>query len=424
MDYLFHRCVRRFNVNFVSKFIEFQLLNLVEYDQALARSIKSEENLDPILNLVNNLITEEVQICTVYDFIALLEALANNSDNTKIYDFFQKISNYMILFDNSNVTDFDEFVKSEKYNIFLDYKKNRNLPKNINIRAALKSSWEHFVRHHKIPTLFCYQKIDMIPLIIKNSLGLYIKDTLEVFIDAYKRRNYLFAKFYTRFLLKLLDNLDETAENIRIIHDVLILLKPSSVPFFTSGYLEIIQHKFVRNFFDFYMAEEVLKVLNSNEKFLYPCTIIFMNIKDNKSFFKMYGIYLSYICNYKYVHLKNIFNRYRDNIQCVDNQNLYFKVRRMLQSNTIIIKDYVNKSNFLLYLIDNLNEKNLVTVYASNILRTYINEKMFIQKIIALVWIYNKCEFVPTGVKTFYDELSKNEWVMKIIESIDFKFNK
>jgi CCR4-NOT transcription complex subunit 1 len=416
--------IRRFNVNFVSKFIEFQLINLVEYDQALARSIKIEENLDPILNLVTSLLTGEIQICTVYDFIALLEALANNSDNSKIYDFFQRISNYMMLFDNSNVTDFDEFVKAEKYNIFTDYKKTRSLPKNINIKAAFKSSWEHFVRHHKVPTLFCYQKVDMIPIIIKNSVGLYIKDTLEVFIDAYKRRNYLFTKFYTRFMVKLLDILDETPDNIRIIHDVLGLLKPSSVPFFTSGYLEIIQHKFVRRFFDFYMAEEVLKVLNINDRFLYPCTAIFMNIKDNKTFFKTYGIYLSYICNYKYVHLKNIFNRYRDNIHYLENQNFYFKVRRMLQNNTIIIKDYVNKGNFSLYLIDNLNEKNLVTVYASNILRTYINEKMFIQKIIALVWIYNKCECVPVGVKTFYDELRKNDWVMKIIESIESKFNK
>ncbi|WUR02319.1 general negative regulator of transcription subunit 1 CDC39 (CDC39) [Vairimorpha necatrix] len=415
---------RKYNEKFISKFIEFQLINLVEFDQALARNIKNEENLEEILNLISNLITGDIQICTVYDFIASLESLANFSDNSKIYDFFQKISSYMFLFENSNLSEFEEFIKSEKYSIFTDYKKIRNLPQNLNIKSAFKSSWEHFVRHHKLPTLFCYQKVDLIPQIIKNTISLYIKDTLEVFIDAYNRRNYLFIKFYTRFIIKLLDILDESSENLKIIYDLLNLLKPSSVPFFTTGYLEIMQHKFVKRLFDFNMAEEILKVLNVNEKFIYPCTKIFMNIKDNKNFLKVYGIYLSYICNYKYIHLRNIFNRYRDNIQYLENQNLYFKIRRMLQSNTIVLKDFMNNSTFILCIIDNLNEKNLISVYANNILRNFINEKILVNKIITLVWIYNKCECVPLGLKMFYEELKKNEWVVKIIDSLESKFNK
>lgn len=138
----------------------------------------------------------------------------------------------------------------------------------------------------------------------------------------------------------------------------------------------------------------------------------------------MYGIYLSFICKHKFIHLKNIFNRYRDNISYIENQNLYFRVRRMLQSNTINIKEYINNSNFILYIIDNLNEKNLVSVYATNILRTFINEKVFIQKIIALVWICNKCDFVPAGLKTFYEELIKNEMISKMVDLIEAKFNK
>lgn len=415
---------RRFSFHFVSKFIEFNLINLIEYDQALARNIRIEENLDPILELVTNLITGDIQICTVYDFIALLEALSNYSDNSKIYDFFQKISNFMMFFDNLNASDFDEFVKSEKYIIFQDFKKVRTLPSNLNIKAAFKSSWEHFVRYHKIPTLYCYQKIDVIPNLIKNHLNLYIKDTLEVFIDAYSRRNYLFTKFYTRFLTKLLDVIEETPENLKLIYDLINLLKPSNVPFFTTGYIEIVQHKIVKRFFDFYIAEEIVKVININDSFLYPCTKIFLSIKDNKNFIKMYGIYLSFICKHKFIHLKNIFNRYRDNISYIENQNLYFRVRRMLQSNTINIKEYINNSNFILYIIDNLNEKNLVSVYATNILRTFINEKVFIQKIIALVWICNKCDFVPAGLKTFYEELIKNEMISKMVDLIEAKFNK
>lgn len=410
---------RRFSVKFVSKFIEYQLLNLVEYDQALAKSLNNEENIDFSINLLSNLLTEEVQICTVYDFIATLEALAGLSDNTKVYDFFQKISSLMMLFENLNSSEFEELVKNEKFNIFLDTKKSK-LFKSVNVKSAFKSSWEHFVRHHKVPTDYCFYKIDLLSKLCKN-INLYIKDTLEVFIDAYRKRNYLFIKFISRFFTKLFDIIEDTNENIKTIYDIIHILKPSVCPFFTTGWLELIQHKFVIKLFDFTMAEECLYILNQNENFIFPVTKIFEIIKDDKTFIKTHGIYLSYLCKNKFVHLKNIFNRYRDNISYLENQNTYFKIRRLLQNNSFIAKEFFNTNSIFIYLFDNLNDRNLVTVHASNALKTMINEKNNVNKLITLMWIYYNSGHVPAGLKNFYEELIKNEWVCKIIDLIKVK---
>lgn len=411
---------RRFSVKFVSKFIEYQLLNLVEYDQALAKSLNNEENIDFIINLLSNLLTEDVQICTVYDFIATLESLSNLSDNTKVYDFFQKISSLMMLFENFNTSEFEEIVKNEKFNIFLDTKKSK-IFKSVNVKSAFKSSWEHFVRHHKVPTEYCFYKIDLFSKLCKNNINLYIKDTLEVFIDAYRKRNYLFIKFICRFFTKLFDIIEDTNENIKTVYDVINILKPSVCPFFTTGWLELIQHKFVFKLFDFAIAEECLNILNLNDKFIYPVTKIFEVVKDDKIFIKTYGIYLSYICKIKFIHLKNIFNRYRDNISYLENQNTYFKIRRLLQNNTFIAKDYFNTNLIFIYLFDNLNDRNLVTIHSSNALKTMINEKNNVNKLITLMWIYYNSEYVPIGLKIFYEELIKSEWVCKIIDCIKVK---
>ncbi|EOB12108.1 NOT1-like general negative regulator of transcription subunit 1 [Nosema bombycis CQ1] len=422
---------RRFSVNFVSKFIEHRLMNIVEYDQALSRSISPETNLDFVLNLLGNLMTSDIQICTVYDFIATLEALANFSEDSRVYDFFQKISRLMMSFDNADTTEFDNLIKSEKYNIFTsDLMLNRLSKFNmsiVNLRGAFKSSWEHFIRHHKVPTQYCYYKIDMVPLLITTKASIYIKTTLEIFLDAYARRNYLFLKFYTRFLKKLFDVLEDTPENKGMIQELLILLSPSTVPFFTTGYLDLILHKFVQNISIDYILKislDILGILRHSEAYIYPVTIYFENLMQNKSFMKVYGIYLSYLCPYKFVNLKNIFNQYRDNVQFVEDQNDYFKIRRMLQSNMQSIKEYFNEPYFVFYLLDNLNEKNIVSVYAFNVLRVLINEKRDIKKIIFLFWAYSEIEHTPEALTLYFEELKGYEWAGKIIESFESKFNK
>lgn len=423
---------RRFSINFVSKFIEHRLVNIVEYDQALSRNISPETNLDFVLSLLSNLMTSDIQICTVYDFIATLEALANYSDEGKVYDFFQKISKLMMVFDNSDTTEFDDLIKSERYNIFTeDVMHNRVIRYNINnfnIKGAFKSSWEHFIRHHKVPTQYCYYKIDMVPLLIKSRANLYIKDTLDILLDAYKRRNYLFVKFYTRFVKKLLDVIDDTVENKYMVRELLTILSPSNIPFFTTGYLDIIRHNFILQSNDieriFNISLEAIDVLKHSEEYIYPVTKYFELIKDNKPFIKAYGIYLSYLCPYKYAHLKNIFNQYRDNIQFLEDQNEYFKIRRMLQSNMQSIKEYYSKPYFIFYLLDNLNEKNIVSMYTFNNIRTLLNEKKDIKRIIALLWVYSIADNTPNALNLYFEELKSYEWVNKIIESFESKFNK
>ncbi|AFN84107.1 cell division control negative transcription regulator [Encephalitozoon romaleae SJ-2008] len=420
---------RKFSVSLVSKFIEHNLINVVEYDQALSKVPLGDGNLDFVISLLTSLITTEVQICTVYDFICTLEMLAGHSDNPKVFDFFQKISNLMMHIEAKGVSEYDEYVRNCRFTtvpeMFLpEFMERTNYPESLDIRSAFKVSWDHFIRYHRIPTAYCYLKIDPLPNLIKDRLYESIKDSLFVFLEAYRKRNYLFFKLYARFIMKILDVIEDTPTNRSLVYSVLEVLSPSRVPGFTSCFLEILGHKFVSKYFDseegIVLATETLRCGFYNPKFMYPITQVMQALKRSPAYVRMYSSYLAYCCPQEYPHIKNFINQSRDRIVPVEGQNSFFRLRTALQNRTSVkVTDLGIGKNLWVYLIDNLNEADSISSTVIESIKFMIERKMHLEEILTMLWIRMKAGGAPKALAACYDEISSFDFCRVFLKSLE-----
>ncbi|ADM12625.1 cell division control negative transcription regulator [Encephalitozoon intestinalis ATCC 50506] len=420
---------RKFSVSLVSKFIEHNLINVVEYDQALSKTPLADGNLDFVISLLTSLITAEVQICTVYDFICTLEMLAGHGDNPRVFDFFQKISNLMMHIEAKGASDYDEYVRSCKFTtvpeMFLpEFMERANYPGSVDIRSAFKVSWDHFIRYHRIPTSYCYLKIDPLPGLIKEKLYESIKESLFVFLEAYRKRNYLFFKLYTRFIVKTLDIMEDTPTNRSLVYSVLEVLSPSQVPGFTSCFLEILGHRFVLRCFDseegVILAMEALKCGSYSSKLMYPITQIMQFFKRSSGYVKMYSSYLAYCCPQEYPHVKNFINQFRDRIVPVEGQNPFFRLRTALQNRTSVkVTDLGIGKNLWVYLIDNLNEMDAISSTVIESIKFMIERKMHLEEILTILWIRMKAPGAPKALAACYDEISSFDFCRVFLKSLE-----
>lgn len=420
---------RKFSVSLVSKFIEHNLINVAEYDQALSKVPFTEGNLDFIISLLTTLITAEVQICTVYDFICTLEALAGHSDNNKVFDFFQKISSLMMHMEGTGVSEYDEYVRNSRFTTvpetFLpEFMARANYPQAVNIRSAFKVSWDHFIRHHKVPTEYCYLKIDPLAVLVKDRLYEAMRESLGVFLEAYKKRNYLFFKLYTRFVVKLLDTVEDTANNRSLVYSVLETLFPSRVPGFTTCFLEIVGHRFVSKYVEceegVVIAMEVVGCGVYSQRLMYPITQVMEQYRRSPGYVRMYSSYLSYYCPQEYAHLKNFFNTCRDRIEAVEGQNSFFRLRTGLQNRTSIrVTDLGIGKNLWLYLIDNLNEMDDISSTVIGSIRFMIERKMYSEEIVTVLWIRMRAGGAPEALVSCYNEISSLDVCRALLKSLE-----
>lgn len=420
---------RKFSVNLVSKFVEYSLINVAEYDQALSKMPMTEDNLEFIITLLTTLITTEVQICTVYDFICTLEMLAGHSDDNRVFDFFQKISGLMMHIEGTGASEYDEYVRNCRFTtvpeVFLpEFMMRVDYPSSLNIKAAFKVSWDHFIRHHKVPTAYCYLKIDPLPSLIKDRPFEPLKESLAVFLEAYRKRNYLFFKLYTRFIVKLLDVLEDTPKNRSLVYSLLEVLFPSKVPGFVSSFLEILNHRFVSKYFDsedgVIIAIEVLRCSIHNQKLMYPVTRVILSFRRYPVYIRMYSSYLSYCCPQEYPHLKNFINCFRDKLVPVENQNSFFRLRTALQNRSPIrVTDLGIGKNLWLYLIDNLNDMNAISSTVIESIKFMIERKMYSEEIITVLWIRMKAGDAPEALVACYNEISSIEAYRGFLKSLE-----
>ncbi|CAD26047.1 NOT1-LIKE GENERAL NEGATIVE REGULATOR OF TRANSCRIPTION SUBUNIT 1 [Encephalitozoon cuniculi GB-M1] len=420
---------RKFSISLVGKFIEHNLINVVEYDQALSKIPLADGNLDFVIALLASLITAEVQICTVYDFICTLEMLAGHSDNPKVFDFFQKISNLMMHIEAKGVSEYDEYVRNCRFTtvpeMFLpEFMERTDYPASLDIRSAFKVSWDHFIRHHRIPTAYCYLKIDPLPGLIKNRLYESIKDSLFVFLEAYRKRNYLFFKLYTRFIIKTLDVIEDTPNNRSLVYSILEVLSPSRVPGFTSCFLEILTHKFVSGFFDseegVVLVMEALRCGFYSTRLVYPITQIMQSFRRNPVHARMYSSYLTYCCPQEYPHIKNFINQFRDRIVPVEGQNSFFRLRTALQNRTSVkVTDLGIGKNLWVYLIDNLNEMDAVSSTVVESIKFMIERKMHLEEILTMLWIRMRAGGPPKALAACYDEISSFDFCRVFLKSLE-----
>ncbi|KAH9410668.1 putative CAF1-binding domain-containing protein [Ordospora pajunii] len=405
---------RKFSVNLVSKFIEHNLINVVEYDQALSKIPSTEANLDFVISLLTSLITAEVHVCTVYDFICTLEMLAGHSDNGKVFDFFQRIGNFMMHIDGKGVPEYEEYVRISRFSAvpeqhLPEFMERVGYPESLDVRSAFKVSWDHFIRYNRIPTLYCYLKIDLLPVLVKGRLYECLKESLCVFVEAYRKRNYLFFKMYTRFVLKMLDEVEENGVSRSLVYSFLEVLYPSKVPAFTSFFVEIVNHRYVLRYFEceegLWIAMEMLRCGVYSGRLAHRISQA-MSFLKTAGWVRMYSSYLSYSCPPEYPHLKNLINASRDRVVAVENQNSFFRLRTALQNKTSVkLTDLGIGKNLWMYLIDNLNEMDEISMMAVESIKFMVERKMHAEEILTMLWIRIKAGDVPEALSACYNEL-------------------
>jgi CCR4-NOT transcription complex subunit 1 len=419
---------KKYNIALISKFIEYDLIYLEEYDQALASILKSDESksLPFIMDLLSNLMFKNIKLCTVYDFIHTIESLNKVNDNPKVFEFFKKIEIGIMKFGENiseNNSVFDDFIEKTRFNIspdlYLNKFKEKYKLEQLNFKLALKSCWTHFVLFSGSYRFF---KVDILSCLIKDNILFYLKESMSFLVQAYSKRQYLFFMFYCRFFVKVLDYIEDTHENRSTIWKILDILSPSNLPSFTAQFLEILDHPFISKFIEnpdfFYIAADLLEVLKFNNKYEFIITQFFV---AHNAQIKQYNLYFSYLCPQYAVNLKNLFNMSRTKLGIEKNSNSEKGTNPFFTSNFYLSKNIRVNSDFTI-LIDNLNEKNYAMNYAMEALRFMIDKNLNVREIVLLLMIRNRGSNVPYGIKHACDELLSREDLRGIVEEYENKF--
>lgn len=414
---------KRFNILLIKKFVEFDFISLEELDQSFKKLLDTEEQrfLFFILDLLSLLMFQEIKYCTVYDFIYTIESLNRMNDNPKVFEFFKKIENGMMRFQDtiSEHDSFEDFLKNFKYEIlaeqYLPAFKEKYKIESLNFSSAFKICWHHFVL---FTGSFRFFKIDVLAALVKDDPYFYLKESLKHLVQAYSKSHYLFFTFYCRFIVKMLNLLENTVENRTLIWKLLELLSPSNLPSFITQYIEILCHPFCMKYLEknegFLIAKELIDFLKINHKLESLVTDFFYK---NYELFKKHSIYLSYLCPDEFSNLKNIFNQTRPKTieKC---SNSFFNSFYMLSKH---IRPYCSYND----LIDHLCEQNTITGFAIDNLKLLFDKKIATKEIILSLMIRNASKQPPTGIKLAIDEIIRKNDIKEILSEYEEKiFNK
>ncbi|KAI4291308.1 CCR4-NOT transcription complex subunit 1 [Pancytospora philotis] len=411
---------KRHNILLIRTFVEYDLINLEEFDQALSRSLKSDDlkAVSFVLDLLAALMLGSVQLCTVYDFIHTIETLNRMNDNPRVFDFFKHIELGMMKFADSSDTSFDTALKTIRLNAppaairaAFSAKYTLNLP------AAFKAAWHHFVLYTGAYRFF---KVDLLAVLAKDALQPALKEALGLLVQAYSKRHYLFFMFFCRFLCKVLDEVDDTPENRVLFFKLLELLVPSSLPGFAAQFFEVIDHRFVTKFLArgeaFFLYRELLELLAANARYEQLVTAFFVK---NNSFTKKYNLYLSYLCPSEYPALKNLFNQTRAGAVIEKASNPFFAAYYNLSKHLSVSTSYD-------ILIDNLNEHNSVTIYALDRLASILDlaQGAHREEIVLALLIRRAAANTPQGIVLACEELFARPKIREIADRYNELFFK
>lgn len=397
------------NIPFIKKFIEYGLIYLDEFDQALARSLSNLVcDINFVLDLLTILILGDIKYCTVYDFIRTIEILNKMNDNPRVFDFFKKIELGMMKFTEMSDTPFDEALATLKFNAHPDQiRASFKAQYTLNFKAAVKSSWHHFVLYSGS---FRFFKIDALALLVKEGLFTHMKDSLVLLVQAYSKRHHLFFMFYCRFFVKVLDHIEDSVENRIIVSKIIEIMAPSSLPGFASQFLEIMNHKFITKFLSraeaFFYFKDILSVFEADPDYESLVTQFFIK---NNNYSKKYNLYLSYICPENSPTLKNLFNQSKSRAYVEKGTSPYFSTFYCLSKYTKTNADY----NIL---IDNLNENNPTTALVIDKLNAMINKGISRNEIVLTLLIRSHAPHVPAGLTLACTELLGKKECKSIVD--------
>lgn len=407
---------KRHNIPLIKRFIEYDLIYLEEFDQALARSLKNDDykTLYFTLDLLGVLMIGPIKLCTVYDFIHTIETLNKMNDNPRVFEFFKKIELGMMKFTESSDSSFDTALKTLRLNVSADQVRARFKERYVlNFKAAMKSAWHHFVLYSGSYRFF---KVDVLALLSKDIFVEALKESLSLLVQAYSKCHYLFFMFYCRFFVKLLDGIEDNLENRTRVAKILEILSPSSLPGFSAQFIEILDHRFLAKHLArsdaFFIFRDLITLISANDRYVPLVTAFFSR---NIVHTRRHAIYLSYICPETFPVLKNVFNQTRPRTYAEKGSNPFFSTFYFLCRQVRINTDY----NIL---IDNLCEHNSSTIYALDRLRTMLDRGIDRNKIILSLLIRSAVPQTPPGITLACEELFARRDIQEIVDRLSTRF--
>ncbi|ELA42347.1 uncharacterized protein VICG_00445 [Vittaforma corneae ATCC 50505] len=411
---------KKFNIPLVKKFIECDFVCLEELDQSLSKLLKIEDQkfLDFVVDLLDTLILQDIKLCTVYDFIYTIESLNKVNDNPRIFEFFKSIESGMMKFQDgaNDFNMFDEFLKDLHANIpptqyLLHFREKYKMEK-ANFRLAFKSCWHHFVLYSGS---FRFFKVDVLAALVRDDLFNNLKESLKFLAQAYSKSHYLFFLFYCRFIVKVLDFIDDNIDNRIMVWKILELLAPSNIPGFVAQFIEILNHNFIAKYFErneaFWIAKELIEAVKWNES-LEPLVSDF--VTKNFAHLKRFSIYLSFLCPQMCVNLKNIFNQSRPKV-IEKGANSFFNTIYLLTKQTRPFSKYCD-------LVDHLCDNPVTNTLAIESIKSMIDRKISLREVVLLLMIRFFGKNVPLGVRSACEEIFKRNDVREIVCEYENKF--
>ncbi|KAM0688009.1 CCR4-NOT core subunit cdc39 [Conglomerata obtusa] len=308
--------------------------------------------------------------------------------------------------------------------------------------GGIHINWDIFIRDCKMPSLFSLSKIkkliDFVATV--DDFYLVLKIITPYYIESVHKKNYLFKKLYTYFLIELFKKVERTFCNMKkkeceyfidlenekeyqnCIYSFLKVISPMKMPIFVYSLLEIISLDYILDMVvqneGFYIFRELLGLLNKNEKFLFTLTQFFIRVQEKHTqIFNKLANYFSLFTDNKYVFLKNFFNANKkinleqkvEPMEFYSYRPTYLSIVNYLKgeiSEKIIVKIKgleENQRYWVLYaLIDSLGTRNYVSENALKMLKMCDSEFDLIKRICLERNVAN----VPEMLKVAIEEMN------------------
>ncbi|KAG0441223.1 General negative regulator of transcription subunit 1 [Dictyocoela muelleri] len=243
------------SIQLLKLLIKHRMIYTYELDVYLAKFEYSEEHISFLLNLIIHLVLDF--ICTPYEFVSVIEYLNRinkEKHDYRIYNLFYKIQE--IVLDEESPRNYNNHDNSlnEFENISTNDKVNSNFKINIskdktsinNFRNEVwKIACDHYIKYLHVPSNYQFIEVDKISDALINSL--------EIFYDHIKRKNYVFMSIYYRFIENFLTNvknLDNNSKNNKELSDIanlIITISPKNVPCFIILFLKLCKHPVIND---------------------------------------------------------------------------------------------------------------------------------------------------------------------------------
>ncbi|KAI5176812.1 CCR4-NOT transcription complex subunit 1 [Nematocida sp. LUAm1] len=269
---------RKFNPEVIAQMLDIGIMNRIEYDIHLgATLLKNPHRIKFAADLLNRCLFSDVPIGTPFDFVCTIEAISKSSKGTtdeRIKALLKEISKRIFLTrketEEKNI--FDNWVDALFYKvegeerkkemkqiikIIEEKTKEKNDLKRL-LKASFLSGVEYYLKLRKECSSIKYLKIEALASLVHmlsiNDHTVLVKSLeilTEIFLDGIQIYYYQIQVVFTRFLQVIIDGLTSVHENI--LFSYLKVIRPSKLPVFYGGFLEllfcdyVLRNMFIRN---------------------------------------------------------------------------------------------------------------------------------------------------------------------------------